>query len=53
MNASMNSYVSYKWDEKTSSGYRLRYLAHSRPAETCAAVALPLPGRRDAVVVLS
>jgi hypothetical protein len=24
MNA-MNSYVSYKWDDKTNSGYRLRY----------------------------
>lgn len=25
MNASINSYVSYKWDDKTSTGYRLRY----------------------------
>ena len=25
MNASVNSYVSYKWDDKTSTGYRLRY----------------------------
>ena len=37
-------------EQKLESGYRLRYLAHSRPAETCAAVALPLSGRRDAAV---